>query len=387
MRVLAVCADAGIPLEGTKGASVHVRAIWTALARSGCAVEGFAAWRGGTLPDEVPGLVLHPVAARGAALPLAIGEQAARSRADVVFERAALGSDVGLSLAAARDVPLVVEVNAPLDDEAHRWREPPEAAAMAALDRTLQGADLVVVVSEALVPWALAHGAREVRVLPNGADVQAFAGPRTASPDGTITIAFCGSFKPWHGLDTLVEAFTAACARAPELRLLLIGEGPGLDEMMRAFRDRGVDAYVTATRAVPHAQIPARLRGADIAVAPAPAAPEAHYVSPLKLVEYAAAGCAIVATTSGQAGTRFVHAVDALLVPPGDAAAMADAFVRLAADRALRERLGAAARARAPEFDWSATAARLVSWIDACRATRRPTHAAPGRASAGHPIA
>jgi glycosyltransferase involved in cell wall biosynthesis len=67
-------------------------------------------------------------------------------------------------------------------------------------------------------------------------------------------------------------------------------------------------------------------------------------------------GRAVVATAVGGLRDAIEDGVDGLLVPPGDLPALRAAVERLLGDRALRERLGAAARAKA-EHEWSAEAA------------------------------
>src|SRR5690606_19885917 len=93
-----------------------------------------------------------------------------------------------------------------------------------------------------------------------------------------------------------------------------------------------------------------------------------RYTSPLKLFEYLALGRAIVASDLPAIREVLTHDVDALLVPPGDAAALAAAIGRLADDAALRTRLGAAARARAAAFTWAARAERLEAALEAAAA-------------------
>src|SRR5262245_45887015 len=158
VKVLGLCADAGVPVDGTKGATVHLHAIWNALARAGCEVEAVARWRGGAVPASAAGVRIHRVPSQGAGLLLRILETAAVLDADIVVERLALGSALGVSLARARGVPLVVEVNAPLDEEADRWRRATTSEEREAMARTLCGADLVVTVSEPLAPWARERG-------------------------------------------------------------------------------------------------------------------------------------------------------------------------------------------------------------------------------------
>jgi glycosyltransferase involved in cell wall biosynthesis len=94
---------------------------------------------------------------------------------------------------------------------------------------------------------------------------------------------------------------------------------------------------------VPHAHVPGLLAQAHIGLALyAEDAPD--YISPLTLFEYLAAGLATIA--SDLPGVReAVTAESAVLVPQGDAWALADAVATLAADGALRRKLGDAGRA------------------------------------------
>ena len=106
----------------------------------------------------------------------------------------------------------------------------------------------------------------------------------------------------------------------------------------------------------------AALCAADIGLAPyADGAPA--YFSPLKLFEYMAAGLAVVA--GDLPGVRDAVGEDgALLVPPGDATALAESVGALAADRDLRLALGGAARARAlAEHTWPQRARRVLSAV------------------------
>jgi glycosyltransferase involved in cell wall biosynthesis len=90
--------------------------------------------------------------------------------------------------------------------------------------------------------------------------------------------------------------------------------------------------------------IPAYLGGLHIAVLSSRAEGMSN-----ALLEYMAAGRAIVATIVGATPELIEHEVHGLLVPPGDPAALGGAIDRLLRDALLRERLGQAARRRAVE--------------------------------------
>jgi glycosyltransferase involved in cell wall biosynthesis len=107
--------------------------------------------------------------------------------------------------------------------------------------------------------------------------------------------------------------------------------------------------------------VPRLLGEADIGLAPySPDAPA--YFSPLKLFEYLAAGLAVVAADIP--GVRDVTGSEgAVLIPPGDAPALARAVSMLTIDHAARARLGAAARALAAEHTWQRRGRRIVEAV------------------------
>lgn len=223
---------------------------------------------------------------------------------DLLYERAALFGSLGRLPGAAR----VVELNAPLAWEAV-WFEGLSAspALLAAEARSLADADLVVVVSEPLVDYALRRGAdpRAVLLLPNGADPPDPPGaptlPRAGSTGGFV-LGYAGTFKPWHGL---ADAIPALQALAPD-RVELWGDGPERRRSVRAMDEAGLAAdwrgwgsptEIAAARAgwsaawVPRAAWPPP-GSRDAAAAFGEPVP-APYFSPLKEAEASAQGLPI----------------------------------------------------------------------------------------------
>jgi glycosyltransferase involved in cell wall biosynthesis len=114
--------------------------------------------------------------------------------------------------------------------------------------------------------------------------------------------------------------------------------------------------------AKPRAEVAALLREADVVVAPSiwTARGDREGI-PVALMEAMASGVAVVASALSGIPELVTDGVDGLLVPPGDAAALADALQRLAVDESLRERLSAAGRERVlRDFDVRANTAALA---------------------------
>jgi glycosyltransferase involved in cell wall biosynthesis len=161
-------------------------------------------------------------------------------------------------------------------------------------------------------------------------------------------------------LGILAEALAVLRRGGMDARLVVVGDGPGRESLQADLAARGLSAAAHLIGAVPPEHVPGWLASLDVAVAPYPQL-ERFYFSPLKVYEYMAAGLAVVASRVGQLERLIRHEVNGLLVPPGDAAALAAAMARLAADPALRARLGREARATVlREHTWEAVARHIL---------------------------
>ena len=135
-----------------------------------------------------------------------------------------------------------------------------------------------------------------------------------------------------HSAQLLLRSFARVRAQVPAARLVLVTHAaPGALE-------HAVGPGVEIVRAASYDEVRARLDAADVAVSPR--AERSGF--PMKLLNYMAAGKAIVASAGCAKGLR--DGVSGRVVPDGDEGAFAAAVVELLSDRAARARLGAAAR-------------------------------------------
>ncbi len=129
--------------------------------------------------------------------------------------------------------------------------------------------------------------------------------------------------------------------------LLVVGRGPMEAAWRRRARASDAAARIRFLGDVDEAELPSCYAAADVFALPSGERSEAYGIA---LVEAMAAGTPAVATELGT-GTSFVHrhGETGLVVPPGDAAALAAALARLLGDEALRREMGERARRRARE--------------------------------------
>ncbi len=384
MRVAYLLADPGIPVGGTKGASVHVGEVCRALAAEGASVTLVAQAVQGAAPPKVGLLHLDPgpVPSGPTGEPARIEaardfEQRAASalaeiEPDLVYERLSLffsgGGELARSLRAAR----LLEVNAPVAAERERHFGLVRREAADRHERlAIEGAH-VLAVSVPLAAWALERKAASVEVVTNGVDAARFD-PELRRDEGSElrrslcggdaeVVGFVGSLKPWHGVDVLLEAVRRLKGSRPRLRLLVVGDGPMRPSLEEFTRRAGLEAVVTFAGAVPYAAVPGHLAALEIATAPFLPAEE-FYFSPLKVVEAMAAGRPVVA--SRLSTVESMLGGTGVLVEPGDPAALAAGLDRLLGDPALARSLGERARKRClRELRWDAVARRILARVD-----------------------
>ena len=406
MKILYLCGDLGIPILGPKGAAVHVRGLVGALRRAGHAVAVAAPvlskspWEEPARLDPPllhlpPGPELEPAvtAARefgqvlgGRAGSLAgelrrilynreLGRQLRRrfqdEPPDVIYERASLYATAGVRLAETLRRPLLVELNAPLAMEQTAYREAAFGHLAAEAERwTLTRADAVLVVSAALREHVLGLGVEPARVhlIPNGVDPDLFhPGPpepmvraRWGLGDGAV-VGFVGGLRAWHGVEVLPALLERLVRGHPDVRLVIVGDGPLRGDLECQLRTRGLAGAAVLTGALPQEEVASLVRQFDVALAPYPRLEHAFYFSPLKLFEYLASGVPVVAAEQGQIAEVVRDGATGLLYPPGDSDGLGEACERLLADPDLRRRLG---RAAADEVrachTWERNAERVV---------------------------
>ena len=124
---------------------------------------------------------------------------------------------------------------------------------------------------------------------------------------------------------------------------MLVGDGPERPHLEDLATALGVRDAVVFTGTVRHDELPEYLGAMDATIVTARAGQAFHY-SPLKLREYLASGCPVVAPRIGEVSRTVTDGVDALLYEPGDADGLAERILRLHASPDLATRLGSEGR-------------------------------------------
>ncbi len=250
-----------------------------------------------------------------------------RTDADAVL----VGYPGHLDLAAARRVagrapvvfnPLVSLWDTLVEDRG-RFRDGSTAArALRRLDRrALRAADLVVADTRANAEhMAALAGLERVEVCFVGAEERLFMPAEVEREPATVL--FVGKLIPLHGLETIL----AAARLAPELRFRIVGDG----QLRGLLDDR--PANVEHVPWVPYEQLPGELHRTTCALGVFGTSTKAARVIPNKAFQAIACATPLVTGDTTAARELLVDGESALLVPPGDAEALAAAVTRVCQD-------------------------------------------------------
>jgi glycosyltransferase involved in cell wall biosynthesis len=309
-------------------------------------------------------------------------------KCNVLYERHGYMGFGGVLTSRWLGIPLILELNGNIIKEIDE-RKLPMSSFQREIGkwitiRTFLAADHMVVVSDALKQTLINEyqiPAGHISVVLNGVDIDLFSKQYDADKvrsrfglsDGPL-VGFVGTFEPWHGVDLLVSAFCEITLKCPKAQLVIVGEGPGKDKAVAHANQLGLDGRVKFLGRLPQEEVAEVLSTAKVLVAPYPFEHGDIVGTPLKIMEYMAAGKGIVASTA-LLHEMIEHEVTGLRVAPADPKALADGINRLLEDDHLCNSLAENAGTCAKKYSWDQVALRLaeifVNEIDKKKAGRR----------------
>lgn len=275
-----------------------------------------------------------------------------------------LGRRVGL--------PIVVRVPGPFGYQAdqvfHRHMSSRERAHEQYLYRR---AAAISVISKPMKDLMVEQGvdADRIAVMPNGVDANAFRAERPPDSDrirrqlglgDCPVVGYVGGFWPGNDMPTLLRAWRIVEREHADARLLLVGDGPMMGAARELATSLSLQRCLWAGR-VPHRDVPDYL--AIMTVAVGPYTQEAlAFVSPLKVIEYAAMGVPTVAADGGQIGELVEPGVSGYLYPAGSAQRLAAAVGAILRSPGKARSMSRAARLRMQSWPtWEQVAGQILT--------------------------
>jgi len=300
-----------------------------------------------------------------------MGRAMRRLRPQLIYERYSLFLCATVWMARRRGIPIVLEIN----DSALVERVRP--LRMKRLARRVEGwclrqcTGLVFISSYFKREAEAAYGTIAPSVIsPNAADLarfdpSRFDASRLRAERGLSDRVVCGhigAFVHWHGINGFIDNISQRLHEAPELVLVLVGDGVTLPEVRAMVAERGLADRVLLPGRVAHDDIPSWIACMDYAVLP----DSNEYGSPMKLFEFMAMGVAMVAPDYAPVAEVVADGRTGWLFPRRQTDACVQRVLDLATQPQERARVGAAARDYiVRERQWRNNAEQLLSLLPA----------------------
>jgi glycosyltransferase involved in cell wall biosynthesis len=211
--------------------------------------------------------------------------------------------------------------------------------------RLFQKASRVIAVSNHMLDQLVDLGCPSERIVlnPYGVDINRFDGarPKEAAP---LLLAL-GRLVPKKGPLLTLRAFARVQAEEPQTRLVMLGDGPLIDQCVEVARELGIDHNVDFPGSVDHVEVAAWMRQARCFVQHSLRAEDGDSEgTPVAVLEASSCGLPVVSTKHAGIVDAVIDGTGGFLVEEGDIDGMARQMLRLVREPALAEKMGAAAR-------------------------------------------
>jgi glycosyltransferase involved in cell wall biosynthesis len=258
----------------------------------------------------------------------------------------------GLALAFLRRIPFVFEVRDLWPEEAVRLgqlKNRPLISLARLLEKLLyKRAHYIVVVVQEMLEYLQRYRIPlyKVVLIRNGSNTDLFCedprSRRRVRSELGLESSFITLYVGLHGLaqdlDTLLTTAESLLEDDPEIRFLLIGDGPTKRRLQMDSEMRGL-SNVSFLPSEPMSRIPQFFNAADVTVAPLKT-PQFRGTVPVKIYDSMACGVPVIVAATGEAKSIVEDAGAGLAVEPGNAQALREAIIRLYRDPEMRSRMG-----------------------------------------------
>jgi glycosyltransferase involved in cell wall biosynthesis len=176
-------------------------------------------------------------------------------------------------------------------------------------------------------------------------------------------IGFLGTFFKYQGIDTLIESANDVIEKVPGVKFLIVGDGAMRAAWMQKSQKLGLEDYFIFPGQAPYREVALYINAMTLCVAPFTA--DRGEASPLKLFDYFACGKPVVSSDIPSVHQVLVDSEAAVIVPPDDPAALAQAVIALLNNQKRMETFGQNGRRFVvAKYSWESQVRILMSGIE-----------------------
>ncbi|OAI20480.1 glycosyltransferase WbuB [Methylomonas lenta] len=271
----------------------------------------------------------------------------------------AINGLAALAMSKKYNIPLVYECRAFWEDAAVDHGTTQEGSLRYRITKALEthifkNANAVTTICEGLRKDIISRGvsADKITVIPNAVDIDAFTYGESADVDliqqlnlqGKTVLGFIGSFYAYEGLLLLLDALPDIIKHQPNVRLLLVGGGPQVQQVKHKIKSLDLQDFVILAGRVPHEQVQRYYNLVDMFVYPRLSMRLTDLVTPLKPLEAMAQGRVLLASDVGGHHELIRDQETGYLFKAGDKDSLSESVLSALADQSQWEKIRQAGR-------------------------------------------
>lgn len=289
----------------------------------------------------------------------------------------AINGLAALAMSKKYNIPLVYECRAFWEDAAVDHGTTQEGSLRYRITKALEThifkkANAVTTICEGLRKDIISRGvsADKITVIPNSVDIDAFTYGEPADVDliqqlnlqGKTVLGFIGSFYAYEGLLLLLDALPDIIKHQPNVRLLLVGGGPQVQQVKHKIKSLNLQDFVILAGRVPHEQVQRYYNLVDMFVYPRLSMRLTDLVTPLKPLEAMAQGRVLLASDVGGHHELIRDQETGYLFKAGDKGSLSESVLSALADQSQWEKIRQAGRCYVEEErNWQSSVSNYQS--------------------------
>lgn len=195
----------------------------------------------------------------------------------------------------------------------------------------------------------------KIGIIPNGIDIDLF---HINGVKNSKMVFFSGVMYHHRGVDILLKSVPAVVKKVPEVKFLLIGEGPELDNLQKIVRDYNIEKNVEFRNWLERKEIINFLSEASIGIGPLRSTTVTKYALPIKVLEYMAASLPIIAQKNTLPYDVLIDGENGFFV--NNEEELATKIVYLLENEQKSKEMGLKSREIVSNFDWKLIANKII---------------------------
>ncbi|HXV66519.1 MAG TPA: glycosyltransferase family 4 protein [Nitrosopumilaceae archaeon] len=266
-----------------------------------------------------------------------------------IFHPFHLVPNAAISCAKSLRIPSIIKIDDAIYEKSSGLKTIQRKIEKIISTRSLRNASRVLVSNEPTKEIMKSYYSVEeekISIVPNGVDLSFF---RPAKKDPK-KLVFSGVMYHHRGLDILLESAPAVIKQVPDVRLVLLGDGPEMNELQNIVKKNNLESNIEIKGWVERQSIPTYLSDASIGIGPLKRTTVTENALPIKVLEYMASGLPIIAKTGTLPNDVLINNENGYFVE--NSSDLSKNIIKLLQNPELAEKMGKISFDMVQKFSW-----------------------------------